>query len=127
MVKKIKKYIETLKATPAQRTVFFTILIFSLNKLLDSYTWLNVIIIKICHYLIIGSDFATKRDIKEIEQKGFIMEQGLKRDIKNLEIAMGQELKQSIKESERRLTIKLGGLLLIALIAMSTLSNLGII
>ena len=61
---------------------------------------------------IIDSNLATKKDIAEI-----------KRDIKESE----QGLKRDIKESEQRLTIKLGGLLLIALIAMSTLSNLGII
>ena len=75
---------------------------------------------------IVESNLATKRDIKELEQKMELkMEQNtneLKRDIKELE----QSTKRDIKELEQKMLIKLGALMVVTIGIIVALSNLNV-
>ncbi len=101
---------------------------------------------------IVESNLATKRDIKELEQKMELEINEVKRDIKEFEQKMEleineikrdiQELKNelkrdikeleqkiefNIKELEQRMTIKLGALIVVTIGILVALSNLQII
>ncbi len=65
---------------------------------------------------IIDSNLASKRDMKEMEQK-------LTRDMKEME----QKLTRDMKEMEQRIVIKLGSLLTAGLVALVALSKLNLI
>ncbi len=86
----------------------------------------------------IDSNLATKRDMKEMEQKLTRdmkeMEQKLTRDIKEMEQKltrdikeMEQKLTRDMKEMEQRIVIKLGSLLTAGLVALVALSKLNLI
>ena len=62
---------------------------------------------------LIDERLATKRDLKDLEV-------ALKRDIKALEVA----LKRDIRESEQRVIIKLGGMMVAAVAVVATLVKL---
>jgi hypothetical protein len=66
------------------------------------------------------SNLATKRDLKdlELELKRDLL--ATKRDLKDLEL----ELKRDLKEMEYRLTIRLGGLIALAIVTVATLVKL---
>ncbi len=68
---------------------------------------------------VIESNLATKRDIQEVKRDIEEMRTELKRDI--------QELKRDMKELEQKMTIKLGGLIVVAIGILVALSNINII
>jgi predicted RNase H-like nuclease (RuvC/YqgF family) len=63
---------------------------------------------------------ALKRDIKELDVKIEQLRAELKRDIEELETT----LKRDLKDLDYRMTIKLGGLMVVAVSAMATLVKL---
>ena len=71
---------------------------------------------------IIGSNLATKRDIKELETKIKELEASTKRDIKELEIRILGKMVQM----EQRMTIKLGSLMVVSITLLVALSQLGV-
>lgn len=80
---------------------------------------------------IIERNLASKRDLKDIEvslrKEMREIEASLKRDIAQLDLkieSVRAELKRDIKESEQRLTTKLGGMLVVGISIISVLIKL---
>ncbi|MCY3985842.1 MAG: hypothetical protein OXF23_02210 [Candidatus Dadabacteria bacterium] len=83
---------------------------------------------------VIESNLATKRDIEELKTKLKRdieeLKTELKRDIEELRTELKrdiQEVRRDMKELEQRMTIKLGGLIVVTIGIIVALSNINII